>query len=184
MMRLLLKVWHFNCNPQFAPLILPTKLKVKIVLNLSLLAIFGSVLMGTLTGILFRLAKIEIANTQMQQQFENLNPFALFGLAVIIAPVLEEFIFRGPMVFFKKRGYFAAVYYFLTLLFGLVHLSNFDTITNAGILMPLLVLPQLCAGLFLGFTRVKIGLLWSMLVHALHNAVLIAPLIFLKLTAG
>jgi len=38
---------------------------------------------------------------------------------------------------------------------------------------PLIVLPQFAAGLFFGFTRIRYGLPWSMLMHGLYNAVLV-----------
>ncbi|WP_226018217.1 type II CAAX prenyl endopeptidase Rce1 family protein [Novosphingobium sp. FKTRR1] len=63
---------------------------------------------------------------------------------------------------------FPAAFAASTLAFGLSHLTNYPVISLA--LLPM-VLPQLWAGLVLGFVRMRIGLPASMLIHAIANAV-------------
>lgn len=63
---------------------------------------------------------------------------------------------------------FPAIFAMTTLAFGLSHLANYPVISLA--LLPM-VLPQLWAGLVLGFVRMRIGLVASMLIHAIANAV-------------
>ena len=66
---------------------------------------------------------------------------------------------------FPKIGF-----YFLTIAFGLVHLSNFVITNNVIYFAPILVAPQIVLGGYLGFIRVKFGLLYSILLHAAYNA--------------
>ena len=64
---------------------------------------------------------------------------------------------------------------------GGIHISNFENIEGYYWLVPILVAPQLFAGAFLGFTRVKLGLGWAMLLHATHNLILLGPFILMKM---
>ncbi|MEE4451809.1 type II CAAX prenyl endopeptidase Rce1 family protein [Novosphingobium resinovorum] len=145
----------------------------------------------------------------------------LLPITIIIAPVLEELIFRGwqtgrpralwllgclvvfavlvasakalaPLVlagallvlavaalggwlWLRKReeapaAYrtaYPALFWLVALGFAGVHLMNYPAISALSLPM---VLPQLWAGLLLGFTRQRIGLPGAMLQHALANA--------------
>lgn len=70
------------------------------------------------------------------------------------------------------RG-FPAIFYLATALFALVHLGNYDTI---GLAVLPLVVPQLWAGLVLGYIRQKIGLGGAILAHAASNGLVLALL--------
>jgi hypothetical protein len=99
---------------------------------------------------------------------------------IILAPVLEELIFRGPLIFFRNSRFFPYIFYGITLLFGFYHITNFELSRQVLLLSPLLVAPQLCVGVFLGYIRVRFGLLWAMLLHALYNFALLGPVLLLK----
>jgi membrane protease YdiL (CAAX protease family) len=59
-----------------------------------------------------------------------------------------------------------------TLLFGLMHLGNYEPLTSPiGILV---VLPQTIGGLVLAYTRTRLGLRAAMLHHAAYNALFLA----------
>ncbi|MGJ8684602.1 MAG: CPBP family intramembrane glutamic endopeptidase [Nonlabens sp.] len=103
--------------------------------------------------------------------------------AVIAAPLLEELIFRAPITLFRSvdRSDFRWIFYLFALLFGAVHITNYGISMNTILLLPILTAPQIVAGLFLGLIRVKVGLLYSMLFHAIYNGVLMIPsIIYLK----
>jgi hypothetical protein len=71
--------------------------------------------------------------------------------------------------------HFRFVFYVSCFAFGLFHLFNyrFTSLTPATLLLaPLLVLPQVIAGFILAFTRMHLGLIWCILLHAAHNLVL------------
>lgn len=67
----------------------------------------------------------------------------------------------------RYRAAFPVVFWLAALLFAGVHLTNYPSISALS--LPL-VLPQLWAGLLLGFTRQRIGLPAAMLQHAGANA--------------
>ena len=109
----------------------------------------------------------------------NMPIYISIGAAVIIAPLFEELVFRAPITLFKNADarWFKIVFYAFAVVFGFIHISNYEMNTTNLLLMPLLCAPQIIAGLFLGLIRVKVGLLYSMLFHALYNGVLIIPVI-------
>ncbi len=99
----------------------------------------------------------------------NMNPLFLLGMTVLLAPIIEEFIFRFPLKYIKP--YFAFLFYVVTLLFAFLHIFNFDLSGAQWLLAPLLVLPQLVLGLYLGFVRMKHGIWASITIHALNNLI-------------
>jgi len=152
--------------------------------------------------------------------FDKLPAGWLLPITIVIAPVLEEMIFRGwqtgrpralwllacfglfaglaamakslqPLVlagsllalvvaafggwlWLRKRptpaiyaAAYPAVFWLAALLFAGVHLMNYPSISALALPM---VLPQLWAGVLLGFTRQRIGLPASMLQHGCANA--------------
>jgi hypothetical protein len=72
------------------------------------------------------------------------------------------------------RKYFGLIFYLTALIFALYHISNYNPSPRQLAYAPLIVLPQFAAGLFFGFTRIRYGLPWSMLMHGLYNTVLIS----------
>jgi membrane protease YdiL (CAAX protease family) len=162
-------------------------------------------------------------------EFMEQTPLLVLGLAVVvIAPLLEELIFRLPLrfsafnislplaffVLFINVGhvglkftlavavgllvryllhhrvdratghafyasYIGWIFYGSTVLFGALHIFNFDAKTY--FVAPLVVMPQMTAGLFLAFIRLRYGFWWSVLAHGFHNFCLLFPLILLTL---
>lgn len=124
-------------------------------------------------AILESLELINLDNHAAEQMMKNFSKLQIVGLAVILAPLLEEAIFRAPITAIKNPKYFKITFYISAILFGFVHITNFDITTNILLLSPILVLPQILLGCYLGFIRVKFGLLWSILLHAAYNGILI-----------
>jgi hypothetical protein len=100
--------------------------------------------------------------------------------AVVLAPVLEEGLFRAPLYFFRRPGLFPWAFYGFTTAFGLLHAFNFPAWRENWALLPLLIAPQCATGVFLGFIRVRFGLPWSMGLHALYNLILLGPALYLQ----
>jgi uncharacterized protein len=76
------------------------------------------------------------------------------------------------------KKHFKWVFYVVAFLFGMVHIGNFslNEITwQWYFLLPFLVIPQLVMGLFLGYIRLRYGLLFSIIFHAFHNLIFILP---------
>ncbi len=66
--------------------------------------------------------------------------------------------------------HFRSVLYFSCVAFGLVHVYNFTSITVASLLLaPLLVLPQVISGFIFAFARMRLGMIWCIVLHIAHN---------------
>lgn len=157
--------------------------------------------------------------------FGQLPTNVLIPVVILVAPVLEELLFRGwlsgrvralwllacalafggllygsvaglsplaagasllglvlaaPIGWFvlRKRGTprwfaaaFPAAFYLTTAIFSLVHIGNYPSFS--ALALPL-ILPQLWAGLVLGFVRMRIGLPASILAHMAANSASLA----------
>lgn len=101
------------------------------------------------------------------------HPILLLGslaIAVVVAVALAVWLRRRPAFPFFSR-HFAWFYFASALLFASAHLANYSQGTML-VLLPLVV-PQLIAGLILGYARVTYGLWSDMLLHMMHNGLLI-----------
>ena len=78
--------------------------------------------------------------------------------------------------FIKKH--FKYFFYASSLIFGLIHATNF--IGNIYIIISLaifLTLPQIISGLIMGYARMKYGLIYSIILHMINNSVIIFTLL-------
>ena len=76
---------------------------------------------------------------------------------------------------------FKGIFYLSAIIFGFVHLANFEYSIPLLLLSPILVAPQFIGGLFFGYLRVKYTLALGYFMHAIHNAIFIlVPLIFMS----
>lgn len=149
-------------------------------LRLLALSIFLSIVLGMGIGVLESTSSLDLGRHAMDHFLEAYSPTVVFLAAVFLAPVVEETIFRGPLIFFRNSPYFPLAFYGATLLFGFYHITNFEISREVLLFSPILVAPQLSVGIFLGYTRVRFGLLWAMLLHALYNLILLGPVLILK----
>ncbi len=176
------EVLLFLKNPIYEPYsYLPLKIKGTIFASLLGLNLAISLCCGLLFGFISTLFDINLGAHGIDELFKEYNLFIVFLMAVILAPVAEELVFRGPLALFKRTRFFKYAFYSSAILFGTVHLSNFESLKDFLWLAPVLVAPQVFAGFFLGFIRVKLGLEWAMLLHACHNGIIIGPLLWAKL---
>ena len=111
-------------------------------------------------------------------------------LAVIVAPLIEETLFRLPLRYRRNyllrlvvggisitglvekeklqqkvqrfwKAFFAWFFYGMAIIFGLIHLTNYADAKSLILLAPILTITQLFGGLIMGYIRVKIGFLWG-----------------------
>ena len=144
------EIWDYLKNPTYTPYSDMEKgAKWVVFKKVLLLNIASSFVLGLLMGLITTAIGVELGEHGVEEMFNEYNVFVLFFLAVILAPVLEEFIFRAPLVFFKNSKYFKYALYVSILLFGAVHLSNFEDFIHYLWLTPILVAPQTFAGAFL-----------------------------------
>lgn|ERR1035437_158039 len=100
--------------------------------------------------------------------------FSLISFCIIFTLIFRlAFVYKtGFFLFWTKN--FKYIFYFLSIIFGLVHISNYKFVESAQYLVaPLLIFPQLAIGFILSFTRLyyEKGFLISIIVHVLMNLV-------------
>jgi Type II CAAX prenyl endopeptidase Rce1-like len=99
-----------------------------------------------------------------------LSPLVAAGFplaAALVGWIILRKLQPGPLF----RAGFPLIFYVSATVFGLIHLFNY---TAPGLVHLPLVLPQLWAGLTLGFLRLRIGLPAAMLVHAVSNGLAVS----------
>lgn len=161
-----------------------------------------------LVSIIYAVESTGLISTENHKAVEMLmsNPALALFAAVIIAPLFEELIFRTYLV--RKYSpvrlivfiagaagktnqlrvlrqlehywytYYKQVIYFSAVLFGMVHISNYEVTTNVLLFSPLIISPQIVVGLCLAYLRIRFGLVWAMFYHAFYNLILIGPALF------
>lgn len=152
--------------------------KIKYFIFLLALSLALSISLGMVISILNDYARLDFGTHALEDLRNTYSPGFILMAAVLVAPVLEELIFRGPLVFFKGNPHFLYIFYAFTAVFGFYHLLNYEITAIVLIFSPLLVAPQLVIGAVLGFLRVRFGLLWAILLHASYNLILIGPILF------
>ncbi|WP_027066871.1 CPBP family intramembrane glutamic endopeptidase [Maribacter sp. Hel_I_7] len=155
--------------------------KLRTFVKLLVLALCASIILLIIASVVENIFHLNLGKHAIDDLFENYTVMMIFFLAVIIAPFFEELFFRGPLVFFKNSKLFKIAFYLFTVLFGFMHISNFEMTKQVLLFSPLLVAPQISVGFLLGYIRVRFGLIWSMALHACYNMVLIVPVLIMQL---
>ncbi len=144
--------------------------RIQKTIHLLIISILTGMILGPIFGIIEKFKIIDLENHAVEKLLESESKLTVFFIAVILAPFVEELIFRAPLTLFKGKQFFNFVFYFFALLFGLVHITNYEISPNVILLSPILIAPQFILGTYLGFIRVRFGLFWSILLHASYNA--------------
>lgn len=140
------------------------------ILVISLLTAMVSLL---LIGLVDATGLVDVAEAhKAEEMLKSLPKIAVFMLVVVMAPLIEESIFRAPLTLFSGRKVFRIAFYVFAILFGYVHITNYEISTNVLLLSPILVLPQILLGFYLGFIRIRFGFLWAIALHAAYNGIL------------
>ncbi|MEM6630810.1 MAG: CPBP family intramembrane glutamic endopeptidase [Bacteroidota bacterium] len=167
------------------------------ILALDLLLMF--LLIGLLSA-LEAIGWVPLEKNQMDEFLKQFPIWEIILLVVFFVPMVEELIFRLylrfdrnffilPILWIgglfgeepKKQAtvnlrnawdfWYPYIFYFAAIIFGIVHISNYEMTPGVLRAAPLLVLPQIAVGLLLGYLRVKQGFIWGFFLHALHNLV-------------
>lgn len=92
---------------------------------------------------------------------------------IALADYLRRKRHRRPGLVVRRGRAFVRLYpvifWMYGMAFALIHIANFQSSGWETMLLPLLVLPQLFLGLLLSYIRLRQGLVYSMLLHALSN---------------
>jgi len=115
---------------------------------------------------LLGLDDIPHAMTDLQDEY---GPLGIFFLAVIAAPIIEEFLFRFSLRWFT-RG-FAIAFFIFSIGFAALHIFNFTLQPSDYWKIPFLIIPQTLLGFYLGFVRMQFSWLHGVLVHMLNNLI-------------
>ncbi|SEB82846.1 hypothetical protein SAMN04489761_1893 [Tenacibaculum sp. MAR_2009_124] len=138
--------------------------------HLLIISILTGMILSPIFGLIEKFELINLENHAIEKLLESKSKLTIFSIVVIMAPIMEELIFRAPLTLFKTPRYFSFIFYSFSFLFGLVHITNYEVSTNVILLTPILIAPQFILGTYLGFIRVRFGLIWSILLHACYNA--------------
>ena len=148
--------------------------KLSIVLQTVIICLVIGIFLSVLSSILGFLGVYNPGMHAINKMFEEESKVTILFTAVILAPIIEEVFFRGPLILFSRKK-FKIAFYILAVLFGYMHIFNFEITTKVLLFSPILVLPQMALGLIFGYIRVRFGLLYSMLLHMCYNGVIIIP---------
>ncbi|WP_299431859.1 CPBP family intramembrane glutamic endopeptidase [uncultured Aquimarina sp.] len=133
-----------------------------------------------------------LSQGKFDEVFANISLTSILFLVSIIAPVVEEiifrlalrykhnYIFRGVDFIFKTKKVsffwtknYRLFYYTSIIAFGLIHLTNYHINSYWFLIFaPFIILPQLIIGVILSFIRMKSGFIWAILLHSLYNGIL------------
>lgn len=172
-----------------------TSLKLKRLFSILAIDLPITAILATLIFGLEELGFVDTDNHMMNDLIESTPVIVILFLTVIIVPFIEELIFRlflkwernyllqlfiaifpktKETLFRFWRTYFGYVFYFSVIVFGFVHITNYEMGTIPLWTIPILVLPQLFAGIIIGYLRVRYNFMYGFFMHALHNAIFIS----------
>lgn len=89
--------------------------------------------------------------------------------AVILAPLIEEGIFRLSLGYYREKSYFKWLYYLSALIFGWIHFFNYQFDNSHYLFIPFITMTQTFGGLMLGYIRIIYGFWYGVLLHSLFN---------------
>jgi len=104
------------------------------------------------------------------------RPLIQFGLvigALLLAVLVIEFLKKRRKIYAIKlwKKSYPFLFYYTAIVFGLIHLSNYEDLTIADPSFLIYIASQTFGGLSLGYLRIKYGLFYSILFHACFNLV-------------
>ena len=143
--------------------------RFKIFLHILSISIITGFVFTPIFVIIEELGFVNMEDHAIEDMMNKYSKPVILLITAIIAPVFEELIFRAPITAFKGKNAFKFAFYIFTILFGLIHITNYTITTSVLLLTPFLVAPQLLVGAYFGYIRTKFNLGWSMLLHATYN---------------
>lgn len=99
------------------------------------------------------------------------------SLGVLFVYLLSQ---NGILKIFSNRNNYPMFFYLIAIIFAFIHIFNFDLDYVVWWKGPVLVLPQFLLALVLGYIRIRFGLIYSIFIHALNNAIPISMLFIFK----
>jgi membrane protease YdiL (CAAX protease family) len=130
--------------------------------------------------LLWGIVELLMAQGVIPQVQENSMQHGLTSIvsAIVVAPLLEEFLFRWPLRFYHKSVYFGWILYSVSALFAIVHLVNYEYDNSLKYLFWLHTSPQLFVGLYAAYIRLKLGIWYAVFIHAFNNVFAVLFLLY------
>ena len=157
-----------NPNDFDYPSLTPREKVSNTLIYFSRISFFGGLTLGLIAVLLAEVGLINMPENKFDYGYVV---FLLGG--VIVAPILEECIFRGFLSSIKNKKSFKWFYYISSVLFGLVHVFNYENSEDFIYTFWLVTSAQIFIGLLFGYLRVTYGLWYAILLHAVHNFVIL-----------
>ena len=89
--------------------------------------------------------------------------------AIVIAPLIEEGIFRLSLGYYRDEKYFGILYYASSVLFGLVHIFTYKFDSTHHLYIPFITMTQIFSGFMFGYIRMVYGFWYGVLLHSVYN---------------
>ncbi|ALR31991.1 hypothetical protein ATE47_16345 [Chryseobacterium sp. IHB B 17019] len=182
----------FIKRPNDFQLEIPARRKFSMIFNFLIIETIFTFLV--VFPILFLVKKL-ISTKSLNPDDLNIPDTLLFRflLAVVAAPIAEELLLRYPLrynILFSKlitrekwNRIFPFLVYFLSSIFGLLHLTNYANDSwKFYALLPLILISQICGGFILSYIRIRLNIFYSILYHCIWNASFAIVLPFLTIT--
>lgn len=152
------------------------------------LILFAGLLIPLLEEIIFRLPLIW---SKINIRISLITALCIFGIGlisyhnsvlstlyiVLFVSVVFSMWIPGVMSWLEQiwKQHFVWLFYSLTLLFALYHLSNYSPFSIKLLLVaPILISSQVISSLFLGYIRINFGFVWAIGYHIVWNSMLIS----------
>ena len=71
------------------------------------------------------------------------------------------------------QRHFRSIFYISSLVFAWMHISKYELVVLNIVLLPILTLPQLMSAIIYGYTRVKFGFQYPLVLHMVMNLIVI-----------
>lgn len=103
----------------------------------------------------------------------DVSVYLIILSAILIAPVVEELIFRYPLQKINNESIKLFAYILSSILFGLIHIINYELSESHLKYILVITSPQIFTGFILGFIRLKYGFWYGVLNHSLYNFIIL-----------
>jgi CAAX amino terminal protease family. len=191
MKKLVFDIYYWIKNPDSHRINLSLSRKILLLCQVLVLKILMVIPFMAMIGM------IETYILSFEYQSLEGRPIVIVAALILVLSVIEEFIFRFPLKY--KRNYlfrfidrflngriekiwishFKYFVYSSILLFGFVHLLNYKNSEPSFYLFsPFIIGGQLLAGVFYSYVRIKLGFIWSVLLHISYNSILVVLTFF------
>ena len=171
----LLIVWILNLS--IIPILEEIAYRLPLFYSKKNLVLSFTVIVYFLLSVIFADGLLDISANVYLRIFASFTAGGLFYI-ILRVKSLENKISRFWEV------HYGIAFYGLLLLFTLGHIENYNLNLTVLTLMPILLIPQFIGGIFFSFTRIKFGIIYSIALHIMINAMAFTPQIILYVNAG